>query len=126
MRKSISSLMTIGVLAAGSLLATAAPAAAKAYCERSSQPPTFYGSTMDAYYSVTCSRNVSQSKLTGRLKEDKNSAPDIVHVTTWIYFTGTKGAHATRNSCQNGDLIYSEAQIDSEPPSNSSRREMNC
>lgn len=116
-------------IAGGSFAATEAPATAKAYCERYTQPPAFYaGATIDAYYYVTCSQSVSQATLYGRLKEDRSSTPDVVLDTESVTFKnkGTTGDHVTTSSCQNGDLIYSEAQINSETPTTSSRREMSC
>lgn len=114
-------------LAGGSFVVTEVPAAAKAYCERYTQAPAFYsGATIDAYYYVTCSQSVSQATLYGRLKEDRSSAPDVVLDTESITFRnkGTTGDHVTTSSCQNGDLISSEAQINSETPTTSSRRQM--
>lgn len=126
MRKTISSTLAVGALVTGSLLATAMPAAAKAYCERYTQSPAFTGSTIDAYYYVDCSRTVTAATLYGRLKEDRSGVPDVVLDTESVRFTGDAGDHVTTVSCQDGDLIYSEAQINSESPTASSRREMNC
>jgi hypothetical protein len=103
---------------------------AKAYCERYAGSPAFDGTGDSAFisgrYWVVCSRTVSRSTLYGRIKEDRTAFPDVVHDTESFTFTGSKSDYVEKQTCQNNDSIYIEAQIDSEAPAQSSRRTQHC
>lgn len=105
-------------------------ASAKAYCERFAHSPDFTGSggtaSIAGLYNVVCSRTVSSATLYGRIKEDRSGFPDVVHDTESFSFTSSKDDYVQKTTCQNGDAIYIEAQINSESPAQSSRRTQSC
>lgn len=117
----------IGALATGgSVIAIQGTAGAYPNCERTASAPSFNGDNISGPYSVTCSRSVPQATLTGRIKEDRNNLPDVVHDTESLEFTDDRSSTVDTKTCQDGDAIYTEAQINSESPAQSSRRTMHC
>jgi hypothetical protein len=75
---------------------------------------------------VICDRKVGSNTLYGRLKEDRPTLPDTVHDTESFTFTNTDEDSVITSTCQDGDDLYTEAQINKESPLQSSRREMSC
>lgn len=125
--KRIAKWTALAVLAAGGgVLGVQLPAAAYAYCERYASAPTFSGSSISGFYRVDCTRTVATATLYGRLKEDRVAFPDSVIDTEWIYFTNDNSDFVQISQCRNQNLIYTEAQINSESPTQSSRRSMYC
>jgi hypothetical protein len=88
--------------------------------------PKFSGSEIWGEYSVNCSRTVAQATLHGRIKEDRNNLPDVVHDHESVNFTKDARDQVNTTTCQDGDRIYVEAQINNESPSQSAGIIMNC
>jgi hypothetical protein len=114
------------VTISGGIVVSELPAMAYAYCERYANSPTFSGSQISGELRVTCSRKVREATLHGRIKEDRNNLPDIVHDTESDRFTDDIFPTVSTSTCQDDDDIYIEAQINTESPAQSSRVEMNC
>lgn len=117
---------TVLVVAGAAFVATETPALAYTACERYANAPTFSSSRISGKVSVSCSRLVPAATLHGRIKEDRSSLPDIVHDHESLTFETSSSFIVETSSCQDNDRIYTEAQINSESPAQSSRREMNC
>jgi hypothetical protein len=116
----------VALATGGSVVAVEGTAWALATCERFVFPPTFSGSTISGSYQVSCTETVRSSTLYGRIKEDRTGFPDVVHDTESISFTRSGRDDVVTSTCQNGDDIYTEGQINGEVPAQSSRREMRC
>jgi hypothetical protein len=110
----------------GALVATSGPVHAHPYCVPWASNPTWEGSTIYGQYVVDCSRTVARATLHGRIKEDRNSLPDVVHDHESITFTRDSGGEVRTTTCQDGDAIYMESQINNEGPYQSDRKTMAC
>ncbi|MDG4795427.1 hypothetical protein [Micromonospora sp. WMMD1082] len=117
---------TAALAVGGAVVAGAVPALAYPHCERYAGLPVFSGSNISGSYSVSCTQTVPSATLYGRIKEDRNNLPDVVHDTESITFTHSNSSTVSTSTCQNGDMIYIEAQINNETPAQSSGREMHC
>jgi hypothetical protein len=110
----------------GAFVASEAPAFAYAGCERYANAPTFSGSEINGGVRVDCTRLVDRADLYGRIKEDRTGLPDVVHDEESRKFENDLSYTVQTTTCQDDDHIYTEAQINNERPTQSSRREMNC
>jgi hypothetical protein len=126
MKRCVLKAMFSVVAVLGSLVAVSLPAQALPNCERFAKTPDFSGTFIYGTYWVTCTATVSQASLYGRIKEDRVNQPDVVHMQGRVLFTNTNSFSMIKYTCQNGDDIYNEAQINSEKPYQSSRAEMHC
>jgi hypothetical protein len=129
MAKPIVRLLLAGLLVSGGGLIgsqSAAWADAPWWCHPGAYPAMFDGNLIEGDYWVTCISPTHAKKLFGRIKEDRPFMPDAVHATDYFWFRDDMGKRMSARTCQDGDAIYIESQIEDGKPAQSARQEMHC